>query len=64
VAFSPDGKAVGHGQYDDTARVWDVVTGRQLLRLQHGDWVSAVAFSPTGNSWPRPAMTTPPRSGM
>ncbi|MGA2075907.1 MAG: hypothetical protein ABSH52_20655 [Terriglobia bacterium] len=34
VAWSPDGKRLGTGSFDQTARVWDVTTGNQLLALR------------------------------
>jgi WD40 repeat protein len=33
---------------DGTARVFDTVTGVEVCRLEHGDTVNAVAFSPDG----------------
>jgi RNA polymerase sigma factor (sigma-70 family) len=33
LAFRPDGKTLVSGSYDKTLRVWDITTGRELLRL-------------------------------
>jgi len=47
VAFSPDGKQVVSGSYDQTVRLWDAATGAPLQTLEgHTDWVTSVAFSP------------------
>jgi WD40 repeat protein/serine/threonine protein kinase len=58
VAFSPDGKRIvsGSGGYDEQAqplpgevKVWDAVTGRQILTLTgHTGRVTSVAFSHDG----------------
>ena len=49
VAFSPDGKRVLTGSYDNTARLWDAATGAAVAPLEgHTNWVTAVAFSPDG----------------
>jgi hypothetical protein len=49
VVFSPDGKYVVSGSLDNTARVWDVLTGREIARMTHEDFVVSLAFSPDGN---------------
>jgi WD40 repeat protein len=62
LAFSPDGRAVAStsveprpgwgptgGKIDPTIHVWDVATGKRLLRLAgHEEVVGAVAFSQDG----------------
>ena len=49
VAFSPDGKRIVTGSWDQTARVWDAATGQGLLTLQGlAGNVMCVAFSPDG----------------
>jgi WD40 repeat protein/transcriptional regulator with XRE-family HTH domain/energy-coupling factor transporter ATP-binding protein EcfA2 len=45
--FASDGETVVSGcSIDNTARVWDAASGRELLRLQQDDVVRAVAFGP------------------
>ena len=54
MAFSPDGKQVLTGSHDQTARLWDVVTGKELSPIMGHDYkayvgmVTSVAFSPNG----------------
>jgi WD40 repeat protein len=49
VAFSPDGKRLLTGSYDQTAKVWDAETGQEIRSLTgHTAYLSSVAFSPDG----------------
>jgi WD40 repeat protein len=45
VAFSPNGKYLTTVGSDDTARVWSVTSGREVVRLRQGR-VLDIAFSP------------------
>ncbi|KAJ7291710.1 WD40-repeat-containing domain protein [Mycena rebaudengoi] len=50
VAFSPDGKLIAAGLYDNTVRVWDSESGQEVVGPleSHTYWVSSVMFSPDG----------------
>jgi WD40 repeat protein len=49
VAFAPDGKTVASGGWDDTVRLWDVQTGKELRKLDaHKAMVGRVVFSADG----------------
>lgn len=46
VAISPDGKFVLTGSDDQTARLWDLSTGKEIVQFTgHKDKVNSVAFS-------------------
>lgn len=49
VAFSPDGKRLATGAFDNTAKIWDLENGHvQYTFRGHEREVSFVAFSPDG----------------
>ncbi|MGO8926024.1 MAG: protein kinase domain-containing protein [Limisphaerales bacterium] len=49
VAFSPDGRRIVTGSFDNTAKMWDAASGEELLTLKgHSGEVRSVAFSPDG----------------
>ena len=49
VAFSPDGQRIVTGSWDQTAKVWEVASGRELLKLEgHTAPIWCVAISPDG----------------
>jgi len=50
VAFSPDGKwIVSSCQEDYTVKLWDAMTGTELMTLKHADVPTFAAFSPDGS---------------
>jgi WD40 repeat protein/tRNA A-37 threonylcarbamoyl transferase component Bud32 len=48
VVFSPDGRYVATGSHDQTARVFEVASGKEMARVSHQSGVTAVTFSPDG----------------
>ncbi|KAL0955353.1 hypothetical protein HGRIS_001602 [Hohenbuehelia grisea] len=51
VAFSPDGRHIVSGSWDETIRVWDASTGHAAMPPLEGHTspVNSVAFSPDGS---------------
>ena len=51
VAFSPDGRTLASASWDQTVKLWDVASGRELKTLSgHAGKVTSVAFSPDGKA--------------
>ncbi len=48
VAFSPDGKRIATASMDNTAKVWDTASWRELATLSAGTWVNEAGFSHDG----------------
>ncbi|MBA3017350.1 MAG: caspase family protein [Proteobacteria bacterium] len=49
IAFSPDGKYLLSGSADNTIKLWDVATGREIRTFTgHTAAVESIAFSPDG----------------
>ena len=49
VAWSPGGTKLASGSDDETVRVWEAATGKQLWQLRGEKPIHCVAFSPDGS---------------
>jgi WD40 repeat protein len=50
VTFSPDGKYLASGSWDNTVKLWSVESQKEVTTLQgHSESVLSIAFSPVGN---------------
>jgi WD40 repeat protein len=51
VSFSPDGKTFASGSEDNTIKVWNLATGKEITTLTgHSSSVKSVSFSPDGKT--------------
>ena len=49
VAYSPDGKRIASGSWDESIKIWDAASGKCLKTLTgHSDVIDSVAYSPDG----------------
>src|SRR5262249_41971293 len=48
VDFSADGKLLATANGDQTARIWDVSSGNEIVRRSLKGWVYTASFSPDG----------------
>jgi len=46
MVLSPNGKYLATIAADDTARVWEIESGREIKRIPYTGWLTAIAISP------------------
>ena len=46
VSFSPDGAHLAAASVDQTVKIWDAASGKEVLTLYEDSTVSGVAFGP------------------
>ena len=49
AAFSPDGSRIVTASWDNTGRIWDAASGKQIAVLSDASRVASAAFSPDGS---------------
>lgn len=47
ATFSSDGRMLATASFDNTARVWDVESGKEVQSILHKSWVSDASFNPS-----------------
>jgi WD40 repeat protein len=50
IVFSPDGTIVATSSFDNTVRLWELATGRELGKIE-GLYIEKVTFSPDGQAF-------------